>query len=120
MPQWRTTISRCHVRAARTVVTCMPISWRTPPLGAPTFPWACRSPASFANGVSGLSRPLCGPPDRSRDDVMPRKPKPLAEVDHGDWKTFCEDIEGNSEPVDPDDINIAFQVEEMVKLFGFE
>src|SRR6202000_3127647 len=99
---------------------CPLISWRPPRAGAPTFPWACRSPVSFANGVASPSRLLCAQPDRSRDDVMPRKPKPLAEVDHRDWDTFCEDIEGTSGPIDPEDINIAMEVDEMIKQFGFD
>lgn len=37
-----------------------------------------------------------------------------------DWEAFCDDIDGNAVPVDPQDINIARQVDEMIKMFGFD
>ncbi len=51
---------------------------------------------------------------------MPRKPKPLTVQQREYWEAFCDDIEGKCGPVDPDDINIAFQVDETIKLFGLE
>jgi hypothetical protein len=51
---------------------------------------------------------------------MPRKPKSPTVVDQRDWETLCEDIDGTGGPVDPEDINIAMHVDEMIKLFGFD
>lgn len=51
---------------------------------------------------------------------MPRKPKPLTAQQRKDWEAFCDDIDGKCGPTDPDDINIAFQVDEMIKMFGID
>ena len=51
---------------------------------------------------------------------MPRKPKPLTVQQLKNWEAFCDDIEGKWGPADPDDINIAFQVDEIIKMFGLE
>lgn len=54
---------------------------------------------------------------------MPRKvkaEKPLTLKERTDWEAFCDDIDGKYEPNDPQDINVAQQVNIYIKLFGLE
>ena len=54
---------------------------------------------------------------------MPRKrktEKPLTLEERAGWEAFSDDIEGIAEPMDPQDINVAREVEESIRLFGDE
>ena len=53
----------------------------------------------------------------TRKDKPPREP---TAKERADWKDFCDDLDGKFVPLEPDNINIAREVDEAIKLFGFE
>jgi hypothetical protein len=51
---------------------------------------------------------------------MPKKPSPLTAQQIEDWQNHCDDLDVKYEPIDPQNINVAREVDGCMKLFGAE